>query len=62
MAWQPVALLATICLLVELIKRVDNAAPSLGLQMQVDHGSADVAMTQQLFNSVKVCTGIRAGG
>ncbi len=59
MAWLPVALLATISLLVELIKWVDNAAAPLGLQVQVDHGSADVAMTQQLFNGMQVGTCIK---
>jgi hypothetical protein len=57
-AWQPVALLAIIRLLVELVKRVNDAAAPLGLQVQVDHSSANVAMTQQLFNSVQVGTGI----
>jgi hypothetical protein len=51
-------LLATIVLLVELVKRIYNAAAPLGLQVQVDHGSANVAMTQQLFNGVQVGTGI----
>jgi len=45
-ARQPVALLAAIALrVIELIKRVDDATAPLGLQVQVNHCSADVAMT-----------------
>ncbi|MEJ7683341.1 MAG: hypothetical protein WKG06_36880 [Segetibacter sp.] len=58
----PVALLAAIALLViELIKRINNTAAPVGLQVQVNHCSANVAVTQQFFNGVKVRTGTRAG-
>src|SRR4051794_37395129 len=53
-------LLAAIALLVvELVKGVDDTAAPLGLQVQVDHGSADVAMTQKFFYGVQVCTCIK---
>jgi hypothetical protein len=42
----------------ELIKRIYNAPATARLQVQVDHGSTDVAMTQQLFNGVQVGAGI----
>jgi len=55
-----VALLAAIALLaIELIKRINNTAAPVGLQVQVNHCSADVAVTQQFFNRVQVRTGIK---
>lgn len=51
----PVVLSATILLLViKMIKRVNNAAAPVGLQVQVNHGSADVAMTQQFFDGMQI--------
>ena len=55
----PVVLLAAIALLIsEMIKRVYNAAAPVCLQVQVNHCSADVAMTQQFFYGVEVSGGI----
>lgn len=45
--------------LVELIKGVNDAAAPVRLQVQVDHGSTDVAMTQQFFDGVQVSAGIK---
>ena len=42
----------------ELIKRVDDTAAPVGLQVQVNHCSANVAVPQQFFNGVQIGTGI----
>ena len=38
----------------ELIKRVDDTAAPVRLQVQVNHGSSNVAMPQQFFNGMQV--------
>jgi hypothetical protein len=55
-----VVLLATIGLLVvELVKRVDNTAAPLRLQVQVNHCSLNLTMSQEFFNGVQIGTCIK---
>jgi hypothetical protein len=46
-------------LVVKLIKGVNDAAATVGLQVQVNHCSLNLTMSQEFFNAVQIGTGIK---